>query len=548
MPPRLVVLKARQVGVSTLVEGILFWMCLCFENRSTLVVAHVLKSAKVLFKMGRNFYRRLPRHMRQVTRADSTTALEFDSGSSMQVEVQGDPRGYAALGVHLSEFAFYMEPEKTLVAILQTLPRVLYSLGVIESTANGVGNKFHQLWQRASGNALDDEVPDDEKGWTPVFIPWYRHEEYEIPIEGTFTPTSDESALMLEHPEITHTKLKWRRWCISANLDGDEDKFAQEYPSTPEEAFALSGRPAFDTKAVADYTKKLNEYIVEKKMPPRCELEVDPPGEGKIEIIVYDKGRLRIFFEPQDRHTYILGADPSEGDPGSDHSPLAVLDQQTMDLSATWYGKAPPDVLALHAIDLGRHYGMATIIGEANQHGILFNETLMQQGYPNMYFRRVSEDSVAGTVTDKPGYLSTPRTREYLFNTLRKFVRMRMGKLYCPNFVRQLQTLVYVERGKGVDGSRAEAQAGAEKDLLIAFALCLMCHRGSMKVPLAPHPEELMRAAVQEIALLKERDPDAAKDRALVLTGMTMDEVLAQEDAILAREERQRRSGIARMR
>lgn len=542
IPPRLIVLKARQVGVSTLIEALLFWACLTNPNRSALVIAHTQKSSKVLFRMSRNYHRFLPDQMQQDKRIDNVSEIEFDSGSRIQVEVQGDPRGYACQDVHLSEAAFFEQLAKTLVAIMQSLPRIVDSLGVLESTANGVGNKFHAVWQRASGLATDDEVPDDEKGWTPIFIPWFEHEEYQIPLAGKrFVRTSDEVQFCADHPTVTDPQLKWRRWCISQNLDGDEELFAQEYPATADEAFALSGRPAFDTRAVQHYTKEIAEAVKNKKMPPRMEIESDPPGVGKVELVEYDRGRLRIYAKPVERHTYVVGADPSEGDPGSDHSPLAVLDQQTMDLAATWYGKAPPDVLACHAIDLARYYNEALIINEANNHGILFHETVLQNGYPNLYFRKVSEDSVAGEVTEKPGYLSTRRNREHLFNTLRKYVRMRMGKLPDPNFVQQMQSLVYLD-------GKAEAQAGSEKDLLIAFALCLMAHRGSMANPLEPLPEQVVRSLGSEIMLLRERDPEKAALVTVGITGLTQEDLLKQYDALDARDKRAKRYGLGGMR
>lgn len=541
VPPRLVVLKARQVGISTLVEALLFHACLCNPDQSALVIAHNLKSSRILFRMGRGFHRWLPVPMQQRKRVDNRHEIEFDNLSRMQIEVQGDPRGYTAQRVHLSEFAFYDQPDDTLVAVMQTLPHQVDSLCVIESTAKGVGSKFHKLWQRAEGLAMDEEVPEDERGWTPVFVPWFQHQEYRISTFGeTFKPTSDERHMMRTYG-IDEDQLKWRRWCINANLDGDEEKFAQEYPATAEEAFSLSGRPAFDTKSVHYYTTQIAEAVRKRALPHRMEIESDPPGIGPPQLIDYDRGRLRIFAPRHPRHTYIAGVDPSEGDPGSDPSPIAVLDQMTLDLVATWYGKAPPDVLACHTVDLARHYNEALIINEANNHGILFHETVMQLGYPNLYFRKVTEDTVAMQITEKPGYLSTRRNREHLFNTLRKYVRMRMGKVPCPHVVQQMQSLVYVDE-------KAQAQPGAEKDLLIAFALCLMAHRGSMQLPLEPHPEETIRAVAQEGALIRERDPVAADKYSFDRTGLTMEECLRREDAILAREKRQRSFGLGGMR
>jgi hypothetical protein len=547
IPPRLIILKSRQVGISTLVEAILTWRCITRSNISSLVLAHTLKSSKSLFRMSRNYHRFFSGQLKQATRIQNVHEIEYDSGSRLQVEVQGEARSYTAQLVHLSEFAFFLQAVVTLTAVMQTVPMDTSSLVVIESTANGVagqGKKFHDMWVRAVGLADDDTVADDEKGWTPIFIPWFRHEEYVIQLRHgeKFTRTSAEEKLCADHPEITNEKLKWRRWCITTNLDGDEELFAQEYPATWQEAFALTGRPAFDAEAVIYYTNELARVRAEKLLPARSEIDSDPPLAGPVVIVPHDRGRLRIFSEPESRHTYIVGADPSEGDPGSDPSPLAVLDDQTMNVAATWYGKAPPDVLACYAIDLARYYNDALIINEANNHGILFHETVIQFGYPNLYYRKVSDESVAGEVSEKPGFMSTRRTREHLFNTLRKYVRMKMGRIWCPHMIQQIQTAVYQD-------DKIQAGVGMEKDLLVAFGLTLMAHRGSMNNPLEPHSETTIRTVAEGAALLKEREGmEVAEQFVMVETGMTMDEVLKMQDAILERDARRRRQGIGGLR
>lgn len=551
IPPRIIVLKARQVGVSTLVEALLTWTALLKANRSCLVIAHTIKSSKTIFRMCRNFHRLLPEDMHQETRLQNVSEVEYDSGSRVQIEVQGDARSYTAQVVHISEFAFFEQATSTLLAVMQTIPNTTDSLAVIESTANGmggVGEKFHKMCMRAMGLALDPEVPEDEKGWTFIFIPWFQHDEYEmdVPAGLPFALSDTEKDLMRRHPEITFRKLKWRRWCITTNCDGDEEMFQQEYPATPREAFLASGRPAFNRESIDHYTEKLAELTAKGELPPSCELEAEPPGISMPRIVRHERGRLRIFFEPHDRHTYIVGADPSEGDPGSDASPLSVLDQQTMNLAAVWYGRTPPDLLAFRAMELGLYYREALIIGEANNHGILFHDTLIQAGYSNVYFRRTSEESVAGEVTDKPGYMTGVKSRENMFNTLRKYVRMRLGEIRCPHMVQQIQTAVYID-------DKVQAGVGSEKDLLISFALCLMAHRGSMKNPLIPLPEDILAAVASRAQLLKEREGrDAAEgyvQKTLgIESGMTLDEVLAGMDAALEREEWQKRRGVGGMR
>jgi hypothetical protein len=182
VPPRLLILKARQVGVSTLIEAFLFWRCVMSKNWSALVIAHKKESSKALFRMSRNYHRYLKGALKQNTRIQNVHEIEMDSGSRLQIEVQGDPRGYTAQGIHLSEFAYYQEARETLTAVMQTVPLTVDSFAAIESTANGfggIGKEFHDMWMYAKGIEVDAEIPEDEKGWTPIFIPWTQHEEYE---------------------------------------------------------------------------------------------------------------------------------------------------------------------------------------------------------------------------------------------------------------------------------------------------------------------------------------------------------------------------------
>ena len=548
IPPRIIVLKSRQVGVSTLSEALLFSDALFHPNRGGLVLAHTKPAAKNLLRMTKRFYRYLPKALRIGAKLENVNELELDNESRVQVEAVGEVRSYTAQSVHFSELAFYEKATDVLVAVMQSVPASTNSLAIIESTANGVGNKFHEMWVNAINGEANTELADWERGWTPVFIPWFKHEEYKLkPWFDASELTTEERKLARAH-SLELEQLAWRRWCIRLNMDGDVDAFRVEYPSTWQEAFALSGRPVFDHEGLEHYRATVPliagrdvaspradgpQFLYHAELARPCEISFDK-STSKPALDHVEGGRLRIYVAPHPRHTYIIGADPSEGDPKSDPSPLQVLDQMTLEFVAEWWGRTPPDLLAEYSAWLGYHYGNALIVGEANNHGISFHGRLLDLEYPNLYFRTASEETVAGQVTDKPGWWETNKAKHLLIDTFRKYVREKRGGIYSPGLVGEMSTTIY-ERKEGFTVTKITKQPGHFIDRVIAAGMALALHRGTVTAPLLPLPELEMARIDEQVRLLRERDPEGATKLSLDLTGMTEAELSRTLQARLER-------------
>lgn len=544
IPPRLIVLKSRQVGVSTFSEAMVFADSLFYPHRSGLVLAHTKPAARGLLRMTRRFWHNLPPPLRLRRHIGNVTELEFENESRVQVEAVGEVRSYTAQSVHFSEFAFYENAQDALIAVMQSVPLHPHSLAIIESTANGVGNKFHQLWVNAINGLEDPDASPWERGWVPIFIPWFKHEEYRVrPWFDVSALTIDERRLVKEH----HTDLSqiaWRRVCIKVNCDGDLDRFKVEYPSSWQEAFALSGRPVFDEEGLNHY-RSMSPIIVSGSVAPPadpkapllyhtarpCEVAWDTPRRQPVFDYV-ENGRLRIFKPPNPRHTYIVGADPSEGDRKSDPSPLEILDQMTLEFVAEWWGRTPPDMLADYAAWLAWYYNEALIIGEANNHGISFHGRLLDLQYPNLYYRTVNEETVSGEVTDKPGYWETNKAKHLLIDTYRKYVRERRGAIYSPGLLSEMSTTIY-DRKEGNTATKIKPQPGHFIDRVMAAGMALYAHRGDVNLPLTPLPEQEMLVAASRVQMLRERDPEAAQRLSLDLTGMSCSDLDRVLDARL---------------
>lgn len=139
----------------------------------------------------------------------------------MQVEVAGESRGFTAQAVHLSELGFVEDASTLLTAIMQTVPDTVESLVVIESTANGIGNEFHNLWVKAKANRNE---------WVALFVPWFDEPTYRHRTKRTIDDLNDEERHRVEAYGLDMEQIEWWRRTLENKCFGDLDKMTQEYP------------------------------------------------------------------------------------------------------------------------------------------------------------------------------------------------------------------------------------------------------------------------------------------------------------------------------
>jgi hypothetical protein len=534
-PIRLVILKARRVGVSTIVQAFNFWSAHLFEHRTAITLAHASDSSLKLFEMQKLMYDRLAElpdgHPLRVKKLHLTTKRITFAGTHSTSQVlmvgKGTGRGFEAPHLHCSEIAFWREAHEAMIAVKNSTARLPHTSVFLESTPNGWGDEFHNQWLRAKKGF---------SAYVPVFIawfdddsaemtPWFQESELSLDAEGHY---GNEVELKAKHG-LSMRQMAWRRYTIDNECDGDLQAFLQEYPSDDETCFLVSGRAAFDPGGLR-YQLDASPQTEEERSAwraahPPCEIEIG--DDGKPHAIPQVGGHLIIKVHPVPRHRYGLGADPSEGDPGSTASPLAVLDLMTLDFVAFWYGRTPPDMLADHAADIGGYYFDADIVFEANNHGIEFGRRLGERNYPNIVHRTVSAETVAQEVTQKPGFINTERNRQDWFNTYRKYVREAPKKKYPPivhpQWVSEIATLVYVE-------DKAQAQEGCLHDTCVASAIILHWHRGDRDSPLEPLPLEVYRRALDDLYVRMARG-EKLTDQDLLPYGLTCAELEEFDEA-----------------
>lgn len=233
------ILKGRQQGCSTYVEGRFYWKATHRKGVRAFILTHEDEATKNLFEMAQRFHDHNNPLVKPSTGGNNARELYFDKlDSGYRVgtaRTKGTGRSGTFQYFHGSEVAFWPHADDHAKGILQAIPDADGTESIRESTANGVGNYFHQQWKAAERG---------EGEYINIFIPWFWQEEYsKIPVNG-FKRTPDEEKLS-EHYGLTDVQLSWRRQKITdlsvSGADG-EAAFKQEYPCNSAEAFQLTGK------------------------------------------------------------------------------------------------------------------------------------------------------------------------------------------------------------------------------------------------------------------------------------------------------------------
>lgn len=266
---RALVLKGRQQGMSTYIEGRFYWKTSMEHGKYALILTHLQDSTDALFDMTKRYHDLCPPPFQRPTSAASAKELKFsDLDSGYIVATAGSKavgRGRTLQYFHGSEVAFWANADDHMAGIGQAVPNEPGTEVILETTANGVGNPFHQRWQDAERGIGD---------FIPVFVPWFWQPEYSIAIPDGFVLDSEEADYAARYG-CSAGQMAWRRMKILNDFRGDVALFDQEYPATAALAFRrVSGDPLIDPALVGK--ARLSE---EPEAGPRI-LGVDPAEYG----------------------------------------------------------------------------------------------------------------------------------------------------------------------------------------------------------------------------------------------------------------------------
>ena len=239
---RALILKGRQQGASTYTEGRFYWRVTHRLGARAFILTHEAESTSAIFEMVQRYHDNCPQPVRPTLGASNAKELHFPNlDSGYKVGTAGNAtvgRGQTVQYFHGSEVAFWKNTGELTKGILQAVPDAADTEIILESTANGVGNYFHQQWQKAVSG---------ESEYIPIFVPWHWQPEYTKPVPDGFQRTKEEIELV-EQFGLTDGQLVWRRnKIIELSVDGTDGEraFKQEYPNYPDEAFQNTGEDGF---------------------------------------------------------------------------------------------------------------------------------------------------------------------------------------------------------------------------------------------------------------------------------------------------------------
>lgn len=467
-PPRMIVLKGRQEGISTGTEALMFQDSATRKMVNTLIVAHRDDSTAALFNMNKMFYDYLPAKLQPKRKNSNAKELVFENPTRDPQEKRKRPglrsrircvtaggkgagRSLTNNNVHMSEFAFWPgDKMATLLGIMQSVPDDINTLVVIESTANGY-DEFKTLWDGAVAGT---------NGWVPVFLPWYLEPEYRKPVEPDVVWTDEERKLQ-EQYGLDEEQLSWRRWCIKVNCGGDVNLFRQEYPNTPDEAFLLSGDAFFDNDVVMARRRAapapLAEGFFEYTEP---EIEGGVPREWK--FINRVNGFVRIYEEPKPGRPYVLGGDTA-GE-GSDCFTAYVIDNTTGRQVAELQQPLSEIYYARQVYCLGLYYNTALVGIEIN-YSTYPQKKLEEWNYPKLY-QRERFDTFKNKMVSAFGWVTSSQTRPLALAGLHTIMEENPELVVSFYTLGEMLTFVYDKNRK------PQAASGQHDDLVLGAAIC----------------------------------------------------------------------------
>jgi hypothetical protein len=419
-----IVLKARQMGMTTWTAARFFLKTITRPGTLTLQVAHTQQAAEEIFGIVHRFLALLPERLRRGplrTGRSNVRQIVFPAIDSQYcVVTAGDRnagRGLSVQNLHCSELARWPgDPAETLAGLRAALAPE--GELILESTPDGVGGCFHELWLKAP-----------ETGMVRHFFPWWLEARYRAAAVDAATLTEEEQTLIRER-RLALEQIGYRR-----KLRADFRGLApQEFAEDDESCFLASGESIFEIDALDERLKTVSE-----------------PVERRI------NGDLQIWYPPVGGRKFLISVDPAGGGSEGDYSAIEVLDLETGMQCAEFAGHVGGLELARVVTGLAKEYNRAWVVVERNNHGsgvLAFLESVC--GCERIYKQ-----------SGQPGWLTTSLSRPVALGRLAAALVDEPKRFQSRSFLAECRSFVRLANGT------AAARAGAHDDRVMAMAIGL---------------------------------------------------------------------------
>ena len=417
-----IILKSRQMGISTLVAAYALWLMIFHKDKNVLLISLKQDDAKFVVDKVRDAHNELPTWLKVKCIEDNRLSMKFVNGSAIKAAstTKKSGVGQALSLLIIDEAALIDDADELWTSAAPTL-----STGgnaIILSTPRGVGNWFHKMWQGASDENKDGTVGKNE--FHPITLPWNLH------------PERDE---------------EWRR--VEGEKQGNPKKAAQEFDCN----FLASGDNVVDLNIIEFYRKN-------KATDPR-------------ECRGMDKN-LWLWEYPDRTHTYVIAADVARGD-GQDYSACHVLDiscEKPVQV-AEYKGKMSTKDFGDFLVALATEYNSCLLVVERENVGWGTIQEVIDREYPNTFYssadlkyvevrRQLTNNWSSEDKKLVPGFSTNIKTRPLIIDNMEHYMRQMAIEIRSKRTLAELETFIW-KNGKAI------AMEGYNDDLVMALCIAL---------------------------------------------------------------------------
>lgn len=531
VPIRIILLKARQWGGSTLVQLYISWIQLFWkEGWYSVIVAQDASTSRKIKAMYSKMLEAFPpwligcpddaelaftpyegSQLDSIITYGKGTNITTARDTVITIGTYNNPtsgRGGDMSCVHYSEVGLWEDtdaktPEEIIRSISSSLLLAPFTIEVIESTANGMGNFYYRAYQAAKKG---------ESNRKAVFVPWYFIERYTKGVEDKeyFANWLIENKDNPNPPEncLDPGTYYWHLWEIGASFEAinwyiekrkdymEHGDMAAEFPSDDIEAFKHSGNMVFNISHIDRLATKCKNPLYTGEI--QGDRISGREAMRNLRFVEDYKGILKVWALPQETketidNRYLVAVDIGGRSKSADYSDIIVIDRYWMmyggkpEVVAEWHGHIDHDLLAWKAAQIAAYYQNALLVIESNtieskdndtdgdQSLLIFNR--ISDAYPNLYMRKASEEKVQQGVVGMYGFHTNRRTKPIIISNLVAILR---DESYVERNLEALDEFATYEKKQ--NGSYG-ATDGHHDDYVMARAIALFICYCEMDLP-----------------------------------------------------------------
>ena len=416
--PYSIILKSRQLGISTLSAGYSLWLMIFHKDKNILCIATKQETAKNMVTKVKFMYENLPSWLKISADENNKLNLRLSNGSQIKATSASSDAGRSeAVSLLLIDEAAFID---NIGEIWASAQQTLATGGgcIALSTPYGTGNWFHQTWTRAE---------QGENDFLPIKLPWY------------------------VHPERDQT---WRD--RQDDLLGDPRMAAQECDCN----FSTSGDIVFYPEYIEYYEQSFIKDPIEKR------------GADQ---------NLWVWEGADYSRTYMVVADVSRGD-GKDYSAFHVIDTETNVQVAEYKGQIGTKEYGHLLVGIATEYNEALLVIENANIGWATIQVVIDRAYQNLYYSTKGGDTNVNSYFDKyqdnskmvPGFTMSSRTRPMVIGKFQEYISDKGVTIQSKRLVEEMKTFIW-------RNGRPEAQSGYNDDLVMAFSTAMYIRDTALK-------------------------------------------------------------------